>query len=535
MDDRSTAAAAAQAPAPEPTRADRFATWWIGGPLGLILGLIALAQLATWIPHYLTWPYWADHDVFANIARSWTRGDAPYRDNRLNNFPGTVYLFVILGKLGGWGRPSALYGFDACLVVAFGAGLVLWSRRTSGRAAPGWIGYLAFLSYYLGLDYAHAAQRDWHAPGLAILGLLLAQGWPGGWSRVASAALMALALSVRPQAVLFLPALVAAVGWSRPGTPGDRIGRVVAWGLTLAVGAWLAFLPLILAGLFGDFLDSLRLVRYGSAYNKVGPASIARAWVLQAASWKWWVVPAAIALIGSRAGPARRAAALPWLLALAGASWYKPVSPVAHTYLDIPLMVAWSATLAVLAGRILGAEGVSPAFRLAGVVGLLGMGTTTLRPEFSIVGPNLRAPAVLRSGDLPEEAPPGYRKGTVGTSAFYPWKDYRDTLVYLKGHTGPTTRVANVLLGDPAIVSAVDRPSAFPAEAITWLRIGRPSDEADFAARLEAADDSVVVWIPDEVGLDPRFRIDLLKDAIRRLYRFEARFGRIEVWRRAGG
>ncbi len=521
-------------PSEEPgaSRGDRFARWWLGGGLAGLLSAVALVQLASWIPHYLTWPYWADHDVFANIARAWSRGELPYRDNRLNNFPGTVYLFWVLGKLAGWGRPAALFAADAGLLVVLGLTLVAWSRRRFDRVVPGLIAYLALLSYYLGLDYAHAAQRDWHSPCLAVLALMVAQGWSGRRGLVLSALLAALALSIRPQAVLFLPALIAAVAGGGFDLRREAIRRVAIWGMAFASFAFLAFLPLLLAGVFGDFLESLRLVSYGSTYNKVGPSTIAKGWLLQAAGLRWWVVPAAILLIG----PGRRegvgSSALPWLLALAGVSLYKPASPVAHTYLDIPLMLAWSVNLAVLADRILASERTPASFRLAAVLALLGLGETTLRPEFSIVGPNLRAWSVLRSGTMSEEPPPGYRKGTVGTSAYYPWKDYRAALLYLKANTGPETKVANCLMGDPAVVSVVDRPSAFPAEAITWLRIGRKRDEAEFADRLEAATDSVVVWVPGEVGLDPDFRIDLLARAIRRLFRFEARFGKIEVWRR---
>src|SRR5205823_4008880 len=54
-----------------------FEAWFLGGPLSAILLIICGVQLATWLPHYLTWPYWADHDVFATIARAWDRGFLP--------------------------------------------------------------------------------------------------------------------------------------------------------------------------------------------------------------------------------------------------------------------------------------------------------------------------------------------------------------------------------------------------------------------------------------------------------------------------
>src|SRR5947208_2914771 len=56
------------------TSGDRIAERLLAGPLTILLGLVCLMQLITWIPHYLTWPLWADHDVFATLARGWEAG-----------------------------------------------------------------------------------------------------------------------------------------------------------------------------------------------------------------------------------------------------------------------------------------------------------------------------------------------------------------------------------------------------------------------------------------------------------------------------
>src|SRR5579883_1231760 len=88
----------------EMTARERFAAWVLRVPLAWgVIGLCVL-QLATWIPHFLTWPWIADHDVFATLALAWDSGVLPYRDLAGNNFPGTIYLFWVLGKLFGWGR-----------------------------------------------------------------------------------------------------------------------------------------------------------------------------------------------------------------------------------------------------------------------------------------------------------------------------------------------------------------------------------------------------------------------------------------------
>lgn len=506
-----------------------FAADVLGWPLSAALGLVALVQLALWLPHYLTWPYWADHDVFVHAARAWDLGQKPYRDVRLNNFPGTIYLFWLIGKTAGWGRPWAFHAFDAALVLAFLGGLIAWSQQIFGRVLPGLVGGLAFLSVYLSLDYTLVAQRDWQAPCLALLALMIAQGWPGRNGRIASALLVAMGFAIRPQVVLFLPALLAAV------TAGREVRRGAGWLALFGGFAALMFLPLAIDGTLGDFVRSLQHVALGSRYNRTTPASVVKAWLVQAAGFRWLVVPAGIFLMRGLGGERARVGVLPWLLALAGASLYKPLSPMAHAYLDLPLALAWSVNLGLLAGLVIGAVPVPAAARLAGVLALLGLGSTTLRPEFCAVGPSLKAATSLRAGITPEAAPPGYRRGPVPSSAFYDWADYRDSLAYLRDHTGASTKIANALKAGPAIVSEVDRRSSFPSESVAWLWMVAPEDEPAFVTSLQRAGlDSVVVWSPGEAGPDPAFRTLRVDDAIRRLYALEARFGAIEVWRRRG-
>src|SRR5262249_20637324 len=107
---------------------ERMAAWLLNGPLTIALVALCAFQLATWVPHYLTWPWFADHDVFATMALGWDHGQLPYRDLAGNNFPGTVYIFWLIGKLFGWGRTVPFYALDAIFVLVLGALLLLWSR-----------------------------------------------------------------------------------------------------------------------------------------------------------------------------------------------------------------------------------------------------------------------------------------------------------------------------------------------------------------------------------------------------------------------
>ena len=62
-------------PSERPT--SRFAGWMLGRPLTLILTTIGVLQLLAWVPHYLTWPYWADHDVFVTGGSLLVRWKTP--------------------------------------------------------------------------------------------------------------------------------------------------------------------------------------------------------------------------------------------------------------------------------------------------------------------------------------------------------------------------------------------------------------------------------------------------------------------------
>jgi len=68
----------------------------LGVPLSGLLITLCVVMLAGWLPHYLTWPWWADLDTLATIAQGWDAGIRPYRDVALFNFPGQIELFWLL-------------------------------------------------------------------------------------------------------------------------------------------------------------------------------------------------------------------------------------------------------------------------------------------------------------------------------------------------------------------------------------------------------------------------------------------------------
>jgi hypothetical protein len=511
------------------------------GPLTVAVASACLLLLLAWVPHYLTWPWFADTDQFAVSAQSWDAGLVPYRDLPDIDFPGPIYECYLLGKTFGWGRTAPFYALDAGLVVVLGLALAGWSRRLFGSALPGLVGGLVFLCYYLSLSYINVAQRDWHGPLFAVLALLALEAWPHRAGRLASATAMAVALAYRPQVMLFLPALAAAVdeGGRRPFEPWSRAARPLwEWCAGLTAALFVAFAPLILPGALDDFLRCLRFARYGGSYNHTTWQSLFRGVHSELCDPLTFLVFGALVLL-SFAGPeVLRRPARTWWLALFGALLYKPISPVQHAYLDQPLYLIRSIALAVPAAWLLATHRPFAPLRLAGVVAVLVVFIPQF-PRYCSVARSLDAFGSLADREVPSDPPLGCARNFPGTGqpvghCHYRWQDYRRLLAYLREAVPPRTRVANFLRSHPfpTVNGPTGHLNTFPA-AGGLLHLGwvDPGMEARYVAALEHTVDSVVVWNPGESRVDPRLRLPRLVQAIRRWYRPEARFGSLEVWR----
>jgi hypothetical protein len=531
-DGRDADDAPTSAPDPGPSRepfVDRLAAWALRGPMAVGLGAWALALLALWVPHYVTWPLWIDIDQFGVLAMGWDRGtQLPYRDVYTYNLPGVIYLPWIIGKVAGWGNTVALYAFDAALVVLLGAAMVVWSRVRLGRALPGVVGYLAYLGYYLNLSYDLVLQRDWHCGAFVALALVALQVVPGRLGRFAAATAVAAALLIRPQAALYLPALaLALVLEARARRPGESWARtlrtLVGWGLILSALVALGFVPLWRAGILDDFGRAFRQTLPGGPYIKMPRAP---GWFGKFDSllgmYRVWGVAALVALLGRALGPAARRTALPWIVGL-GMTYVSILAvPIYHHYHRIPVMLFWAFNVALLAGTILEAR-VAPSLRLAAIGAVVLMGLPQ-KPEFC----QYFFMRVGMKGTAFDYQPACYRRDPNSLAAYYPWADYKATLDYLRRATGPGTRVANaLLLGVPAVAYPTARGTVFPASSLEYLyNFNRDEDWKAYAEALDRAPaDSVAVWVPAEEASPyyPKFR--MLADAIRRNYAFERKFG----------
>jgi hypothetical protein len=524
---------------------DRLAALVMAGGLTIAAVAVCVALLATWVPHYLLWPWHRDSDTFATMAQSWDAGILPYRDIRGYNFPGAIYLFWLLGRVAGWGRTWALYAVDATGLVLLGVTLAAWSRRCLGSLWPGVAAYLVFLTFYLNLDYQSVAQRDWHASLCMVLGLLTLQAWPGRTSRILSALLAALALTIRPHVVVFLPALWAAIAEriEQPGTrptgsrpPRGLVRSFAEWSLAFGTFTVLAFSPLLIAGIADDLVRGLRIVAYGGRYHRDDPAGFAQVAATQLQEPTTLIVIGLLALVLlSTRGESRRRGAT-WALALAAALVYRLIHPVQHYYLIFPVTLVGTVASAVSMAWIADRVGIAPTLRLIAVL-LLISETSAGFPRFCNLSRTLNALASLSRGQtLPTWSPPGSSMWfELRRARWYSWDNYRRVLIHLRATTSPTTLVANVLNEPPfpAINGPTARRSPFRAESgICWMLLVDIDLEPEFTAALEQPTDVVVVWAPAVHEHAMQLRLTRLAAVIRKHYRPEARFGRIEVWRR---
>ena len=519
-------------------RAEALAARSLGKPLSIVLTVVSVIWLVCWVPHYLTWPWWADMDHFSMMAHAWDVGIRPYRDVIDYSFPGPVYWMWGLGKAFGWGHTLPAFAVDSALVIGLGFTLAAWSGARFAGVGPGLAAYVGVLSIYLSLNYAMVVQRDWYATLFALLSLFALEARHGRRGRILSAGLLAASLAFRPYAVLFIPACLAAIAEDAEDRWALARG-VLEWSAAVILMTILAFSPLMIAGIFDDFVRSLRWVQPGGEYSRNSPEeflSRLRAGVFE---WRYASILIALGLIAGFGPSTVARTARTWALALAGVAFYKPLSPIAHDYMDLPRMLLEAVSLAPVIAWVLGFTRLTALTRLFVIVWLLG-GILTNIPLYCAPLRSLEALPLIVRGQMPTASPPGAAdmlKDLPRPACWYPWDEYSAALEYLRGATGPNTRVANVLRNHPfpTFNGPLGRLTPFRSVGgLQWLRWVGPAREPEFAQALETAGpDAVVIWAPDEMTRDARLAIPDVIATIRRSYRPEAKFGIIEVWRRA--
>ncbi len=523
------------------TRLNSGSAWLLWSALPKILALLIVVELATWLPHYLTWPWWVDHDAFAVLAMDWDAGVRPYRDVEAYNFPGAIYLFWGLGQVFGWGVTWPLYAVDAAGLIGLSALTLWWSRRRWGAWLPGLVVVGSWLGAYLSLNYGVTAQRDGHAAGFVAAGWLLASSRTGRVGLWLSAFCWGVAWTLRPHAILFVPGLALAVMLDRPGRL-PRVGRLFSggeWLVAIALMGLLGFAPLIAHGLLDDLLRGLQRASYGGNYSNWSWSGFLEK--LGASLRDPWAVIALIGLpiIGWRG---RRRWARPswsvWVL-LMGALLYRPMHPQDHEYLHLPLAIVLPLALGVMLGGWLNVRRIPCTLKL---LATLSVSLWLADPSESLCRPaaSWRSLTTLSDGDIPERVPPGaeLQMAQVDDPSRprwpYLWPEYRATLKALR-QTPSTTRVVNLLdiYPFPALNGPAGRRGLLPTESgLLWMHWGHEDRESAYVQSLEteSARDSVVVWSPSTRNQGVMRNLSALDAAVRRNYQPAMRYGPIEIW-----
>jgi hypothetical protein len=498
-------------PTTAPSRLEGWANRQLSGTLTIALALFCIVIIAYWLPGRLTWPLWTDHDVFAVLAQGWEAGELPYRDRPTTNFPGPIYQAWVYGKLFGWGGSKPIYFLDTILIVGTGIACAIWSYVRLGWWLPGVAATAILVSYHATLDFAHAAQRDGQVATLVLLALLAVAGRerPRG-SLVFSATFVAFALVSRPQVVLLLPAFAPALGWKW------RVGLL--WGSLVVALTALLFLPVIANGLFFDFLNQIRAISDGGIYAHAKTDTLAIHWKQLATGG------ATVVLLGSLLLRPR----LAWpFVALAGAWFYRPLSPFPHNYLEQPLRTFLCVAVMVLLGSMLNGNH-SNKWKLLGVLAILGC-TIHFNPrccEFD----NQRKVWRALHGNIERFVPKGYTDASLPGLCIYPYHHDRQLIEYLSTRTSPDTKVANLLLSPAAVNGPAGRRTPLHAESMMWIIVVGRKEWDGFARELADTSDALVVWRPAEWEPVPEWVI--IPDTLRRLYQHRISFGEIEVWER---
>ena len=362
------------------------------------------------------------------LAQLWDAGKLPYRDMFSTQFPGEIYIHYLLGKAFGWGNTVAYYAFDAALVIAFMMLLLAWGRQRMRTCLPGLIGCSTFLLYYVSQNTLVAGQREWHAAFLAMSSLLLLGLGTGRTSRVVSAVAFGLALSVRPQVFLLLPAALAGNSMPRPKLAEETGNRPPAFAL---VGAsWrdcpsrLGFLPLVWAGVVGDFLSCVKVLTQ-PPYNTSGPLQVLLRMSPQKHPAALLAVAPLLVLLWDSTAATDRREALVVLAAILGILFYSAISPIRNAYHAIPQVAVAALGVTFFVTQLLRFGGQPTRLTVAAIAltflyfgaSARPLSLTALRPGKETYGLPT-ALRLLRSGEMAPSAPLGYFSD-------YPWADHR--------------------------------------------------------------------------------------------------------------
>lgn len=507
--------------------------------LNPLLATITVLYFATWLPHYLFWPWWMDQDHFAVSAMSWQNGIIPYRDLIDFNFPFPIYFNWVIGQIFGWGRPMVINTIDALLLISLVPVLTWWSRSLFQSRTTGICAIFLIVYHYCSLDYSRVMQRDWHVVYLAIISLCLLQVEDFKFKFHFIAILMAVACNTRPYAVLAFPALLSAMT-TAPHLPGtSRIRNAITFLIVFILSSVLLWLPLLLQGTLDDFGRNFWTELNKGSYQSAEKTTISKLIYVQLNRNLSFTALIGIILSLSTFWKDQncRSTIITWLIAFGCFLFYMPACPVRHAYTDIPFEMIAALCFAISFGFLIKSGGPSPVLKCSIVaywVYLYFPGW----PIYSSFQASEKALVALARWEPLQDRPNG-TNSVFATDEMkfyrYRWSDYQKTIQFLRENTTQNTAVGNFLRSYPfpAINGMTGRMTTWPCgEGIMWLRGVPGSSESDFAANLEKQKDAVIVWHDRGENFPLENKFGIIEQKIRQYYEPLTRIGDIDIWTR---
>src|SRR6516225_78554 len=133
------------------------------------LAWVVLAALVLFnLPLFLCMPLWTDVTLYDICAGNVLDGGVHYRDVFDNNFPGIVWLHVLIRSLLGWSH-EAIRLVDLLFLTGSLLLLANWLKLVGrSRAVQVWTVALCFLFYFSTTEMCHCQRDPWaFLPALA--------------------------------------------------------------------------------------------------------------------------------------------------------------------------------------------------------------------------------------------------------------------------------------------------------------------------------------------------------------------------------
>lgn len=230
-------------------RVTRALKWTVSVALLTLFGVLATVLLV----ESLRWPI--EHDgpmVLYPSYLAWSGLRIPYRQLFDVNFPGSFFLYGLLGWLSGL-NDVVLQVFDAAFVLLLGG--TVFKLLPKQQRIGGTIGFFVFVAYYFGLHSQFELQREFFLTLLLCGAVSLASSEFDKYQMLWIGVLAGFATTIKAPILLSFLWIVAMVLWEKGR---ERKGLALQFGFGLAMPILATIGYLLSVGALEDFLTMSR-------------------------------------------------------------------------------------------------------------------------------------------------------------------------------------------------------------------------------------------------------------------------------------